>query len=195
MSRQGIAGILLMLFMLVVNSYAKETDIAVQIGGDFTLTDHHGKLFRLHDHRGKVIVIFFGYTYCPDVCPTELSMLARVLQSLDKGAAGNNPESKKIMALFISIDPERDSTEKLKQYVSFYSPHLIGLTGSQEEIDKVADAYHVQRKIHAHQPSNKNYLVDHSANLYVVNTQGELDTIIPFGLPLEHIRQVVAATR
>ena len=156
----------------------------VEIGGDFTLTDHHGNKFELQSLRGKLVLVFFGYTYCPDICPTELSSIAYVLRSLKEDA-------KNVKALFISIDPERDTPEKLKQYVPYYSPQLIGLTGTLAEVNKVADAYHVQRKIHPHDKSNKNYLVDHSANLFVIGTDGKIIHIVPFGLSVEHIQQVV----
>ncbi len=154
------------------------------IGGDFILTDHNGEKFDLQQVRGKLVLIFFGYTYCPDICPTELSSLAWVLSSLDEDAD-------KVVTLFITIDPDRDTEEKLKQYVPFYSPDLIGLTGSLDEVNKVADAYHVQRKIHHHEDADKNYLVDHSANLYVVDGNGKLVQIIPFGLPAEHIQKII----
>ena len=166
----------------------KQTQVTADnevIGGDFTLTDHNGKPFSLKSQRGKLVLIFFGYTYCPDICPTELSALSTVLKSLEK-------DVDKVTALFITVDPERDTVDKLKNYVHYYSPHLIGLTGSKEDIDKVTKAYHVQYKIHPHKSTDKNYIVDHSASLYVVNQQGKLDQIIPFGLPVKHIQTVIS---
>lgn len=165
------------------NKEAQDKGIGRDIGGDFVLTDHNDQPFKLIDQRGKLVLIFFGYTFCPDICSTELSSLSRVLHSLDQ----NN----KVVALFITIDPNRDTAEKLKQYVPFYSSLLTGLTGTQRVIDDVADAYHVQRRIHAHEASDKNYRVDHSANLYVVNGKGKLVNIIPFGLPVEHMQKVI----
>ena len=159
----------------------KTTD---KLGGDFTLTDHDGEAFELKSLRGKLVLIFFGYTYCPDICPTELSSIAYVLRSLREDADN-------VKALFISIDPERDTVEKLKQYVPYYSPQLIGLTGTLDEVNKVADAYHVQRRIHPHKKSDKNYLVDHSANLFVIDVDGKMLHIVPFGLPVEHIQKIV----
>lgn len=153
-------------------------------GGDFTLTDHNGQPFSLASQRGKLVLIFFGYTFCPDICPTELATLSRLLHSLDRDAD-------KVTALFITVDPERDTAAKLKQYVPFYSKRLIGLTGSRQAIDQVTRAYHVQYRIHPHKPSDRHYLVDHSASLYVVSPEGKLTQIIPFGLPYEHIENVV----
>ena len=154
------------------------------VGGDFVLTDQNGERFDLKSLRGKLVLIFFGYTYCPDICPTELSSVAQVLRSLDDKAD-------QVKALFISIDPERDTPQKLKQYVPYYSPQLIGLTGTPDEVNKVADAYHVQRKIHPHNKNDTFYLVDHSANLFVLGPEGNIKQIIPFGLPVEHIQAIV----
>ena len=158
------------------------------IGGDFTLTDHNNKPFELQQMRGKLVIIFFGYTFCPDICPTELATMAKLLKELD--TEGGNL-SNKVSSLFISVDPDRDTPEKLKNYVPFFSPDLIGLTGTKEEVEKVTKAYRIQTKIHAKKENSDYYLVDHSANLYVIDGQGKLIHIIPFGLPSEHILQVL----
>ena len=167
------------LYLNSANAEGKTT-----IGGDFSLTDHNGEKFELTQLRGKLVLIFFGYTFCPDICPTELSSLAKVLRSL-----GNDAD--KVSALFVSIDPERDTAEKLKNYVPFFSPKLIGLTGSVSEVEAVAEAYHVQKKIHSRKKAGDYYLLDHSVNLYVLGAQGEVLHLIPFGLPTEHILRVV----
>jgi len=154
------------------------------IGGDFTLTDHNNKRFELKQLRGKLVMLFFDYTHCPDICPTELATMAKLLKQLGK-------DSDKVSALFISVDPERDTVEKLKNYVPFFSPHLIGLTGTKNEVEKVTKAYRVQSKIHSKKENSDYYLVDHSANLFVINEQGKLIHLIPFGLPSEHILQLM----
>lgn len=184
-----LSSLVLLQFNLQLPSYAKQTEIKTTdskatIGGDFTLTDHHGKRFDLEQLRGKIVMLFFGYTYCPDICPTELATMARLLKQFEK-------DDDKISALFITVDPERDTVEKLSNYVPFFSPHLIGLTGSKDEINKVTKAYRVQSKIHSQKENSDYYLVDHSANLYVIDEQGKLIHLIPFGLPAEHIAQVL----
>lgn len=176
--------ILLITFHISVFASQEVTENKPSIGGDFTLTDHHGKPFNLNQLRGKLVMIFFGYTYCPDICPTELATMARLLKQL-----GN--DSDKVSSLFISVDPERDTVEKLKNYVPFFSPNLIGLTGSKKQIDKVTKAYKVQTKIHSRKENSDYYLVDHSANLYVIDGQGKIIHLIPFGLPYEHILKVI----
>ena len=187
MINNRINKVLITLVLLALMSHATGLESHAdnsKVGGDFVLTDHNGQPFELKSLRGKLVLIFFGYTYCPDICPTELSSVAQVLRSL-------NDQADKVKALFISIDPERDTPQKLKQYVPYYSPHLIGLTGSVDEVNQVADAYHVQRKIHPHARDDKFYLVDHSASLFVLGPDGKIRQIIPFGLPVAHIQEVV----
>ncbi len=187
--RASVACLLALCILLAHSGRGSESDTAPDTrppaaGGDFTLTDQDGQPFTLSSQRGKLVLIFFGYTYCPDICPTELATLSRLLHDLDQDAD-------RVTSLFITVDPERDTPQKLRQYVPFYHPRLIGLSGSREAIDKVTTAYHVQYRIHPHKTSDRHYLVDHSASLYVVNPDGVLDQIIPFGLPYEHVENLV----
>ncbi len=98
-------------------------------------------------------------------------------------------DADKVSALFVSIDPERDTPEKLKNYVSFFHPKLIGLTGEIDEITNIAKAYHVQRKVHSRKENSDYYLVDHTVNLYVLGPKGDVLNLIPFGLPSEHMKR------
>lgn len=130
---------------------------------DFKLTDYDGKQVRLSDYtsKGKIVVIFFGYTHCPDVCPTALTTLANMMKKLKEN------ERQRVQVLFITVDPERDSPSVLKGYVPFFYPTFVGLTGSQEDIKKVAKEYKVfYRKVKGE--SAAGYLVDHTATIYVV---------------------------
>lgn len=181
-----LGALLLLPFKATLAAEQKIDNSKTSIGGDFTLTDHNNQRFKLEQLRGKLVILFFGYTYCPDICPSELSTMAKLLKKL-----GN--DSDKVSALFISVDPKRDTPKKLKEYVPFFSPHLIGLTGTESEISRVTKAYKVQSKIHSKKENSDYYLVDHSANLYVINEQGKLIHLIPFGLPAEHILQVLKA--
>lgn len=129
---------------------------------DFELTDHDGKRVKLSDYtkQGKLVFVFFGYTHCPDVCPTALSTLAQVMKDL-------GDDAQKVQVLFISVDPERDTPEVLKGYVPFFYPTFVGLTGSEEEIKKVAKEYKAYyRKVEGE--SKAGYLVDHSATIYLI---------------------------
>ena len=106
------------------------------VGGPFTLTDQDGKKVSEKDFLGKYMLVFFGYTYCPDICPTELQVMTAALDSM-------GPEAEKIQPVFVSVDPERDTPEVLKSYVENFGPRLVGLTGTPEEIAAVAKAYRV----------------------------------------------------
>jgi cytochrome c peroxidase len=162
----------------------KVTPLANALGGDFQLTDHNGNDFDLKQLRGKVSLMFFGYTHCPDVCPTELANMARLLKQLDA-------ESDKIQGLFVSVDPKRDTPERLSQYVPYFHPKLIGLTGSLEEVETVTSAYKVHSSIQKTGGKDLQYLVDHAANLFIIDGNGKLAQIVPFGFPQAHILEAV----
>ena len=131
-------------------------------------------------------MLLFGYTYCPDICPTELAGIASLLNSLEDS-------EEKVQALFVSVDPERDTPEKLKDYVGFFSPELIGLTGTLEQIESVKNLYHVQANIYRADENSDRYSVDHSANLYVIDQQGKLASIVPYGFPVSHVQSILSA--
>lgn len=175
-----LAAFLMLLILLLPVAQADDGEI----GGDFTLTDHHGETFQLQALRGKVVLLFFGYTHCPDVCPDSLGKMAEVLRKLEADAAQVQP-------LFVSVDPEHDTVEKLRDYAPFFSPSLLGLTGTAEEIKQVAEAYHVQYRLHKRAGQDAFYTIDHTASLYVLDRKGKVSSIIPFGLPAEHILAVV----
>ena len=109
------------------------------VGGPFTLTDHTGRRVTDKDFRGQHLLVFFGFTYCPDVCPSGLQVMTAALEEL-------GPKAEKITPIFISVDPERDTPEQLALYVSSFHPRLVGLTGTPEEIQQVAKAYRVYYK-------------------------------------------------
>jgi protein SCO1/2 len=153
-----------------------------EIGGDFSLTDQYGQPFQLQELRGKVVLMFFGYTSCPDICPTELSNLAAVLNELE-GAA------EQVQGVFVTIDPERDRPEVLKDYVGYFSKDLIGLTGSLDQIEAGVGQY--RAKYRKKPRPGGGYSMDHSADLYVIDRSGQLFAVVPYGLPLEHVLGLV----
>ena len=141
------------------------TDITgVEIGSDFQLTDHSGHPRSLSDFRGKVVAVFFGFTHCPDVCPTTLAELAQTVKQL--GERGDE-----IQVLFITVDPARDTQKVLAQYVPAFDPRFVGLYGDLATTAKVAAAYKV---FFAPQPPNASgkYTVDHSAAIFVIDRRG-----------------------
>jgi len=141
------------------------------IGGPFALIDHTGKLRTDEDFRGKLLLIYFGYSYCPDVCPTDLQQIGLALEQL--GAA-----SEAVQPLFITLDPARDTPDVLKKWTDAFDPHLIGLTGTVPQIDAVAKQFAVYFK--REQPNKDGaYLVDHARMALLMGPKGEPIALIP----------------
>ena len=137
----------------------------VEVGGAFNLVDQSGKSVTEKDYRGKFLLVVFGYTYCPDICPIELQNVAITLDKLGKKSNAVHP-------LFITIDPERDTAEFLSEYVAHFHPQLIGLTGTPEQIEQAANLYRVfYNKVD--DPQATEYLMDHSSFVYLMGRDGE----------------------
>jgi cytochrome oxidase Cu insertion factor (SCO1/SenC/PrrC family) len=138
----------------------------VTVGGPFNLVDSTGKPVTDADFRGKWMLVYFGYTFCPDVCPTELQVIASALDGL-------GPDAAKITPIFITIDPERDTREIIGGYVKLFDDRLVGLTGSVADIAAVARAYRVYYA-KAERKDTTQYLMDHSSFLYLMGPDGKL---------------------
>jgi cytochrome oxidase Cu insertion factor (SCO1/SenC/PrrC family) len=152
------------------------------IGGPFALIDHTGKPRTAADFQGKLLLVYFGFTYCPDVCPTDLQNIGLALDKL--GAAGNA-----VQPLFITVDPERDTAAHLADYVPMFHPRLIGLTGDATAIQKAADAYRVYyTKVPL---KDGDYTVDHSAFIYVMGREGQYLGFLPPGTTPERIAEAL----
>ncbi len=171
------------------NSPFQGTDITgVPWGKTLTLTDHTGARRSLSDFHGKVVALFFGFTHCPDVCPTTLGELAQAMQQLGKDAD-------RVQVLFVSLDPARDTPEVLARFVPSFHPAFLGLTGTAEEIAATAKEFKVfyERK---NTGSKAGYTLDHSASTFVFDPQGRLRLIYGFGsgaAPIVHdIKQLLA---
>ena len=150
------------------------TDITgANFGRDFHLTDHTGKPRSLADFKGKVVAVFFGYTFCPDVCPTTLAELSGALKQLGADAA-------RVQVLFITVDPERDTQAVLARYVSFFNPDFLGLYGSAEQTKETAKEYNV---FYEKEPGNTpgSYSVSHSAGTYLYDPAGRLRLFVMYG--------------
>lgn len=141
-------------------------------GGDFTLTSDTRKV-SLHDYAGKVVLLYFGYTSCPDVCPTNLSNLAMAIQQLTP------LEQQQVQVIMITVDPERDTMTKLNSYLPYFNKDFIGLTGSEAEITAVAKQYGAIFQKAPIQDSALGYAVDHSAFTYLIDQQGKLISQLP----------------
>lgn len=147
-----------------------------KIGGPFTLTNQDGERTSEEQFKGQYRIIYFGYSYCPDVCPVDL---ANIMLGLKQAEQENPALAAKVQPLFISVDPERDTPAVLKQYVSAFHPRLIGLTGSPEEIAAVAKKYLIVYNIRKDEQSSE-YLVDHSRQAYLFGPEGEPLALLPF---------------
>jgi protein SCO1/2 len=142
-------------------------------GRDFALTDHNGKPRTLADFRGKVVVLFFGYTHCPDVCPTTLAELAEALKRL-------GPAAEKVQVLFVTVDPERDTPDLLSRYVPAFDPSFLGLYGDADATARIAKEFRI---LYQKQPgrTSESYTVDHSAGTFVFDPQGRLRLYVGYG--------------
>jgi protein SCO1/2 len=156
------------------------------LGGDFVLQSAEGPV-SLSNYKGKVIVLYFGYAFCPDVCPTSLGLLSLALQQLNKD------ELKKIQTFFISVDPERDTVEKLKAYAAAFHPNIMGITGTPEQIAELAKRYGVMYMKVELPNSAMKYSVDHSSRYYVVDSKGEIKSFIEHGTEPDKIAAALRA--
>jgi protein SCO1/2 len=184
--------IIVVLGLMLVLSYLDSqsgTEPYPGMGGDFTLNSSHGPV-SLKDFRGKVVPIYFGYTSCPDICPTSLSALGRALKQLDEH------ELSQVQSLFISVDPERDSTEKLAEYAKYFHPGMLGITGNLDLLNEIAKRYGAFFHKAEIKGSAMGYAVDHSSIIFVVDKQGVLQQMIQHSNNpqdiLEKIREVLA---
>ncbi len=155
----------------------------VELGGPFTLTDHTGRQVTEKDYLGNFTLVFFGYTFCPDVCPTELGDIALALDELGDDSVAITP-------LLISIDPERDTPAVLAEYVTLFHERLIGLTGTPAQVKEVADAYRVfyQR---VEDPNYSYYLMDHSSFVYLLDPEGNVASLLRYGTPPEEMADII----
>ena len=139
------------------------------VGGPFTLTDQTGKRVSDQDFRGRYMLVFFGFTFCPDVCPSALQVVSAALDKL-------GPKADRFVPIFITVDPERDGSKELAAYVQSFSPRLVGLTGTPAEIAAVAKAYRVYFRKTEDPKSTAGYTIDHTSLIYVMGPDGTYRT-------------------
>lgn len=163
-----------------------ETANAPLIGGDFSLTDGAGKTVTNHDFQGRYMLVYFGFTHCPDICPTSLLLIQNALKQLgDKG--------KKVVPIFITLDPERDTPETVGQYVAHFGPELVGLSGTPEQIKQVADAYKIYYRKVEDKDSAMGYVIDHSGFMYLMGPDGKYVTHFPHTIAEQSLTDGLAA--
>lgn len=151
-----------------------------KIGGDFTLTSSQGPL-TLEDFRGKVVLFFIGYASCPDVCPTALAVASQGMNKLSAEDQNN------VHGIFMSVDPERDTLEKLSKYAGFFHPNFHGGTSDRENIDKIVKQYGAfYRKVEL-KDSALGYAIDHSSRIYLIDQEGQIAKILPHAMSPDQI--------
>jgi cytochrome oxidase Cu insertion factor (SCO1/SenC/PrrC family) len=152
------------------------------VGGPFALVDHTGRQRTEADFRGKLLLLYFGFTYCPDVCPTDLQSIGLAIDQLGKAGEGVQP-------LFVTLDPDRDTPQHLANYVPLFHPRLVGLTGDASSIRQAARAYKVY---YAKVPTaGDDYTVDHSGYIYLMDRAGQYLGFFPPGTPPDRMADVI----
>ena len=151
-----------------------------RVAPDFSLQGSDGTELKLSRYRGKVVALGFGYTFCPDVCPTTLVDLAAARKKL--GAAGEN-----FQVVYITVDPERDSVKQLRDYLAHFDPTFVGATGTPEQLAGVRKAYGILVSKKTYKDSKTAYLVHHSSFVYLIDAEGKLRSLLPFGRSVDDI--------
>ncbi|WP_239090371.1 SCO family protein [Marinomonas ostreistagni] len=155
-----------------------------KIGGDFTLSSAQGPV-TLSDYDNQVKLLFFGYAHCPDVCPLTMANIKVALKQLTEN------ERQQVQTLFVSVDPERDTLAHLEQYVNFFDPSFVGLTGSKAEIDRVVRQYGAFYRLDKASEEDENYTVSHSARLYVIGKDNEIEQYLYHDSSSEEIAEAL----
>lgn len=156
------------------------------IGGPFTLTGPDGKRISDTDFRGKYMLVYFGYTFCPDICPASLQAMSEALDLL--GA-----QADKVQPIFITVDPSRDTPEQMADYVNGFDPRFIGLSGSPRDTAKAAKAYRVYyARVESADPSDEYYLIDHSAYIYLMGPDGAFIRVFSYGTSPQDMAKDIA---
>jgi protein SCO1/2 len=153
------------------------------VGGPFTLTDQRGKRRSMSDFRGKLVLLYFGYTFCPDVCPTDLLALANLMRLMGKDA-------ERLQAIFVTLDPERDTQALLRDYIAAFDKRFIALRGTEAETLRVATAY---KTFYEKVPlaGTATYLIDHTAFIYLIDRNGKYASFFPPGTTPERMQVMV----
>jgi protein SCO1 len=165
----GVIGLLIAVLLLGTGAFVWLSGAGMTsslVGGPFSLQDGDGRQITDRDFRGRYMLVYFGYTFCPDVCPTTLNEMADALDRL-------GPKAGKLQPIFITVDPKRDSPAVVKQYAAAFGPRLIGLTGSPEQIAQVAKDYRVYYAEHRTGPGPGDYTMDHSSIIYLMSPDGK----------------------
>ncbi|HEX9017648.1 MAG TPA: SCO family protein [Anaerolineaceae bacterium] len=185
-------GLAILLTVLAVTAYAVSRPYVFHgstiqqpyAAPDITLADGRGGQFHLADERGSLVFVFFGFTHCPDVCPTTMAMMKQIHDRLGKDAS-------RVQVVFVTVDPDRDTQDQANKYATGFDPAFYGLSGSEAQLDPIWSAYGVYRKLDKSSPTDTNYDVEHSTQLYLIDENGNLRLTFPYGTPVDQVLQDV----
>jgi protein SCO1/2 len=183
----SLAAVLGLVLVIAVVSRPDETSVTagrVNIGGPFTLTNQEGLAVSNEDFRGGYTLVYFGYTYCPDLCPTELQTITFALEEL-------GDDAEKITPLFVTVDPARDTVEAIQDYVSYFHPRLVGLMGTDQQIAQVTKAYGIFYAVSEDDGSTTEYLMDHTTTMYLMGPDGQYRTHLRAGMTAEEMAAAI----
>jgi protein SCO1/2 len=157
------------------------------IGGKFSLTNHKGEPVTDKDFRGRYMLVSFGYTFCPDICPAELQLMTDAMGKL-------GDKQSEVTPVFVTIDPARDTVKQMRDYVSNFHPRMVGLTGTDEQIRQAAEAFRVfYAKAETKTPGDQYYLMDHSTFIYLMDRNGEYLRHFPYGVSADDLAEAISS--
>ena len=180
--------VMTLLIILIVSPTKSHSDISKafpdmsNVFEKVSFYDENNNFTKFTGHENKVLLVFFGYTHCPDVCPTTVLDMARVMKSL-------GDESSNVLPMFISVDYDRDDYKKVREYVNFFDTRIAALTSDKKNIDALTKFF--KTKYEFVEPKNKGYIVEHSSNIYVLDKELQVKKIIPNGIPSKEIALIV----
>ncbi len=178
---------LLAAYLLFPESFKshKELPILTSIGGDFTLpstvSKNNNGLAQLSDFQGKIVLLNFGFTYCPDVCPMVLGRIKVLMEQID-------PEGKIITPIFVSFDPQRDTIERLKEYLNFFNPNIVGMTANEQALKQLQPQY---KLIIEKKGDDKNYIFSHTDFIYLIDRHGQVRALFSLDDSIDSIQQTI----
>ena len=184
LGRQLLAGVILATALTISAPPARTATSPVTIGGPFTLVAPDGTTVTDQTYRGKWLLVFFGFTFCPNTCPTTLLEIAAVLERL-------GPDAGKLQPLFITVDPQRDTPEVMGHYLQSFDPRIVGLTGTAQQIVAVAQEYGAYYTPHRIGPGPEDYVMDHSTYLYLMNREGKFVRGFDAETPSDRVARVI----
>lgn len=186
MSMLAVALLCLSTSYATVEAADPETSIpaTTEIRARFSLVDHQGRAVTEKTYRGKWLLVFFGYTSCPDICPMTLYDIALAQKALDE-------EADRIQPIYISVDPERDTVDVLAKYIPSFGPSIVGLTGEPEQVKQTAQSFRVYYEKVAIPGKPGAYTIDHQSYLYLIRPDGEFETVFPHGMSVDRMTKAL----